>query len=75
MSKREMTQATKKWELKTSGGIATWKLVVMVLVVVVLGALGAYSLEMRKTGATAPGIDFGFNSAATTETTAQGTAL
>ena len=72
MSKKGTVQPMKIRELKATGGIATWKLVAMVLLVVVLGALGAYSLEARKTGGATPKIDFGFTSASTPESGAAG---
>lgn len=74
MAKKEAAAFIKTRELKTSGGIATWKLVVMILFVVVLGALGAYSLEARRTGSSVPKIDYGFSAADSQESAPTGTA-
>lgn len=67
MARKETSHHSKGREHKTTGGVATWKLVVMVLFVVVLGALGAYSLESRRTGGSTPKIDFGFSAASQQE--------
>ncbi len=74
MAKKDSTSFTKSRELKTAGGIATWKLVVMILFVVVLGALGAYSLEARRTSASVPKVDYGFSAADSQESAPTGTA-
>jgi len=53
-----------------SAGVATWKLVVILIGMVTLGALGAITLENRKQAEAAPGIDYGF-SATAEKTTSQ----
>lgn len=74
MARKESTQSHRMREFRSTGnGIATWKLLVVVLFMVVLGALGAYSLQVHRSSSS-PLIDFGFSSASTQEASAASSA-
>lgn len=62
MSKGKGMETTR--EHHRSAGVATWKLVVILIGFVALGALGAITLENRKHSGTSTSIDYGFSSTA-----------